>query len=154
MLQIRVRSSRVLAESKQRSCAVMNMMESRPQMPCSELKASVAVPFEQARAMPASVYTSQEFLAQELEHIFSREWFCAGRASALSKPGDYTTLELAGQPVMVIRDHDGNAARPVECLPAPHVHAADRFRQHPVASSARITPGPTISTAHCAAHRQ
>jgi phenylpropionate dioxygenase-like ring-hydroxylating dioxygenase large terminal subunit len=45
------------------------------------------VPFEQARAMPASVYTSQEFLAQELEHIFSREWFCAGRASSLCPAG-------------------------------------------------------------------
>jgi phenylpropionate dioxygenase-like ring-hydroxylating dioxygenase large terminal subunit len=84
----------------------MNMMESGLDA-VRELKASVAVPFEQARAMPASVYTSQEFLAQELEHIFSREWFCAGRASSLSKPGDYMTLELAGQPVMVIRDHDG-----------------------------------------------
>jgi phenylpropionate dioxygenase-like ring-hydroxylating dioxygenase large terminal subunit len=84
----------------------MNMMESGLDA-VRELKASVAVPFEQARAMPASVYTSQEFLAQELEHIFSREWFCAGRASSLARPGDYMTLELAGQPVMVIRDHDG-----------------------------------------------
>jgi hypothetical protein len=64
----------------------MNMMESGLDA-VRELKASVAVPFEQARAMPASVYTSQEFLAQELEHIFSREWFCAGRASSLSKAG-------------------------------------------------------------------
>jgi len=84
----------------------MNMMESGLNA-ARELKKNVAVPFEQARAMPASVYTSQEFLAQELEHIFSREWFCAGRASSLSKPGDYMTLELAGQPIMVIRDQDG-----------------------------------------------
>jgi hypothetical protein len=107
----------------------MNMMESGLDA-VRELKASVAVPFEQARAMPASVYTSQEFLAQELEHIFSREWFCAGRASSLSKPGDYMTLELAGQPVMVIRDHDGTLRAQSKRLPAPDVHAADRFRQH------------------------
>jgi phenylpropionate dioxygenase-like ring-hydroxylating dioxygenase large terminal subunit len=107
MLQICVRSSRVLAESKQCNGARMNVMQGRLSA-AQELKQNVAVPFETARAMPPSVYTSQEFLAQELEHIFSREWFCAGRASALSKPGDYTTLELAGQPVMVIRDRDGN----------------------------------------------
>jgi phenylpropionate dioxygenase-like ring-hydroxylating dioxygenase large terminal subunit len=107
MLQIRVRSSRVLAESKQRNGARMNVMQGRLSA-AQELKQNVAVPFEKARAMPPSVYTSEEFLAQELEHIFSREWFCAGRASSLSKPGDYTTLELAGQPVMVIRDRDGN----------------------------------------------
>jgi phenylpropionate dioxygenase-like ring-hydroxylating dioxygenase large terminal subunit len=72
-----------------------------------ELKDNVAVPFERARAMPASVYTSEEFLAQEIEHLFGSEWFCAGRASALGSPGDYTTFELAGQPIMVIRGKDG-----------------------------------------------
>ena len=72
-----------------------------------QLKENVSLPFEQARAMPPSVYTSEEFLAQELEHIFKQEWFCAGRASALAAAGDYTTLELAGQPVMVIRGKDG-----------------------------------------------
>ena len=75
--------------------------------PARELKDNVAVAFEQARAMPPSVYTSEEFLAGEIEYLFAREWFCAGRASALAKPGDYTTLELAGQPIMVIRDRDG-----------------------------------------------
>ena len=30
-----------------------------------------------------------------------------GRATALANPGDYVTLELAGQPIMVIRDREG-----------------------------------------------
>lgn len=72
-----------------------------------ELKANVAEPFERARAMPKSVYTSEAFAAEELDKIFSKEWFCAGRASSLSKSGDYLTLELANQPIMVIRDRDG-----------------------------------------------
>lgn len=78
--------------------------------PVAELRANVARPFEQAHAMPKNVYTSEEFHQQELDHIFSQDWFCAGRASELSKPGDYLTLELAGQPIMVIRDKD-NALR-------------------------------------------
>lgn len=73
----------------------------------TELAANVAAPFEQAHAMPTSVYTSEAFLGQELEQIFSRDWFCAGRADSLSEEGDYLTLELAGRPIMVIRDGTG-----------------------------------------------
>lgn len=74
--------------------------------PAAELKANVALPFGQARAMPKSVYTSQAFVAQELEHIFSKEWLCAGRADALKGPGDYLTMEIAGEPVIILRDRD------------------------------------------------
>jgi phenylpropionate dioxygenase-like ring-hydroxylating dioxygenase large terminal subunit len=78
-------------------------------MPVSvrELVESVSVPFERARAMPPSVYTSEEFLKRELEDIFAREWVCVGRASALAKPGDYLTYEIAGEPVVVVRDKSG-----------------------------------------------
>lgn len=50
-----------------------------PLDPVAELASNVAVPFEQARAMPKSVYTSETFLAAEMEHIFGKEWYCAGR---------------------------------------------------------------------------
>ncbi len=73
----------------------------------AELKANVAVPFNQAHAMPKSVYTAEDFAAKEVEQIFSKEWFCVGRASSLAKPGDYVTLELANQPIMVLRDRGG-----------------------------------------------
>ncbi|MFC2970346.1 aromatic ring-hydroxylating oxygenase subunit alpha [Acidimangrovimonas pyrenivorans] len=75
--------------------------------PIDELRANVAAPFERARAMPKSVYTSPEFLAQEQEHIFAREWLCAGRADTLPDPGDYLTMEIAGEPIIVLRDRDG-----------------------------------------------
>ena len=75
--------------------------------PVSALRQNTALPFERARAMPPSVYTSEKFVAEELSHIFSKDWYCVGRADALANPGDYTTGELAGQPIAVIRDHDG-----------------------------------------------
>ncbi|MBX2881648.1 MAG: Rieske 2Fe-2S domain-containing protein [Granulosicoccus sp.] len=71
------------------------------------LAKTVALPFEQSQAMPPEVYTSQAFLQQELDLVFGQDWFCAGRASALANPGDYLTLELADQPVMVVRKKDG-----------------------------------------------
>jgi len=72
-----------------------------------ELLNNVNVPFETARAMPPSVYTSEEFLKSELEDVFSRDWVCVGRASALQNPGDFLTYELAGEPIIVLRDSSG-----------------------------------------------
>ena len=75
--------------------------------PVALLRENVSRPFEQARAMPPEVYTSESFLAAELEHVFSKEWLCLGRASALAEPGDYAAWEIAGQPVVVVRDREG-----------------------------------------------
>ncbi len=57
--------------------------------------------------MPSSVYTSEKFLKAEIESVFGQDWFCAGRASSISEPGEYLTLELAGQPIMVVREKNG-----------------------------------------------
>jgi len=74
--------------------------------PVAELIANVSSPFERARAMPPSVYTSPDFLKLELSEVFAREWVCVGRVDALAKPGDYFTYELAGQPIFVIRGRE------------------------------------------------
>jgi phenylpropionate dioxygenase-like ring-hydroxylating dioxygenase large terminal subunit len=89
-----VQSPAIKPDPQQKSTAAVALAE------------NAALPFEQAHAMPASVYTSEAFLQQEIEHVFSHDWFCAGRASALAKPGDFLTLELAGQPIMVVRKND------------------------------------------------
>lgn len=72
-----------------------------------ELGENTALPFEKARAMPPSVYTSEAFLAREISDIFANEWFCVGRADALANAGDYVTLDLADQPIIVLRDKTG-----------------------------------------------
>ncbi len=68
---------------------------------------NVAQPLERAMAMPKAVYTSAEFAALEQRHVFARDWLCAGRAESLAEAGDYLTMEIAGQPVVVLRDRDG-----------------------------------------------
>jgi phenylpropionate dioxygenase-like ring-hydroxylating dioxygenase large terminal subunit len=73
----------------------------------AELVENAGRSFESARAMPPAVYTSSDFLKSELEHVFSKEWVCVGRASALAKSGDFITYELAGQPIVVVRDGEG-----------------------------------------------
>ncbi|MBO1257197.1 hypothetical protein J3L16_16065, partial [Alteromonas sp. 5E99-2] len=74
------------------------------QSPIEALRDNVSTPFEEARAMPPAVYTSDAFHDAELESVFKKSWFCVGRASALAKIGDYVTCELAGQPIIVLRD--------------------------------------------------
>lgn len=75
--------------------------------PAQELQQNVAAPFDRARAMPKSVYTDPGFLELEQRHVFARDWVCAGRAETLPNPGDYLTLTVAGEPLIVLRDHDG-----------------------------------------------
>ena len=76
--------------------------------PIEALRNNASVPFNKARAMPPEVYTTDEFTRAELEHIFRREWYCVGRADSLCAPGDYATCELAGQPIVVLRDARGD----------------------------------------------
>ena len=76
-------------------------------IPVRELVENVSAPFERARAMPRSVYTTQAFLDSELKEVFAREWVCVGRASSLKAPGDYVAYELAGEPIVVLRGADG-----------------------------------------------
>jgi phenylpropionate dioxygenase-like ring-hydroxylating dioxygenase large terminal subunit len=68
------------------------------------LHANAALPFESACAMPPGVYTNGTFLDLEQKYIFASEWICVGRQDAIGKPGDYLTYEIAGQPVVVVRD--------------------------------------------------
>ena len=75
--------------------------------PAADLLEAARRPFERARGMPPSIYTSPDFMAREIETIFSQEWVCVGRAESLAKPGDFLTYELAGQPVLVLRDQEG-----------------------------------------------
>ena len=69
-----------------------------------ELRANVAAPFERAHAMPKSVYTSDGFAEAEVQHIFARDWLCAGRADALTNPGDYLTMTIDGVAVDFLAD--------------------------------------------------
>ncbi|MBK8440253.1 MAG: Rieske 2Fe-2S domain-containing protein [Rhodobacter sp.] len=72
-----------------------------------ELRANVAQPFERAQAMPKSVYVSPDFAELEQRHIFGKEWLCAGRAEALPNPGDYMTMQISGEPIIILRDREG-----------------------------------------------
>ncbi|MEU7041458.1 Rieske 2Fe-2S domain-containing protein [Streptomyces varsoviensis] len=53
------------------------------------------------------IYTSEKIFALERERIFTRTWHYACTTRDLKKPGDYFTVSIAEQPVLVIRGNDG-----------------------------------------------
>ena len=60
-----------------------------------------------AHTMPREQYTSPAILAEEAERIFARHWNCVGRASRLTKAGNYIVREIAGESLIILRDRGG-----------------------------------------------
>lgn len=57
-----------------------------------------------ARTLPPSVYHDARLLAVEKQEIFEKEWLCIGRTDQFTKPGQYVTLEIADEPLIVLCD--------------------------------------------------
>ena len=53
------------------------------------------------------LYLSDELFALEQERLFSNTWLYAGHTSQVPNTGDYWALELAGKPIMLVRQPDG-----------------------------------------------
>ncbi|MEO0373568.1 MAG: aromatic ring-hydroxylating dioxygenase subunit alpha [Cyanobacteria bacterium P01_A01_bin.17] len=71
---------------------------------------SASTGLENAFTLPASAYTSAEYFEYELETIFKQEWLCIAHVSQIPKLGNYLSLDVLGEPVMVVRAKD-NAVR-------------------------------------------
>lgn len=54
-----------------------------------------------------SIFTDEELFELEMEHIFEGNWVFLAHESQLANPGDYFTLTIGRQPVMLTRDKNG-----------------------------------------------
>ncbi len=54
-----------------------------------------------------SAYTSKEILEIERERVFDRSWIYVGHESEVRNPGDFQSRDVAGRPVILIRDSEG-----------------------------------------------
>jgi phenylpropionate dioxygenase-like ring-hydroxylating dioxygenase large terminal subunit len=57
--------------------------------------------------LPARYFTDSDLYAQVREKIFFRSWQYACHQSQVSKPGDFLTLSLFDQDILILRDRDG-----------------------------------------------
>ena len=84
-----------------------------------DMEGSVA-DVSKAATLPPLLYTSEEVLAFEKEALFAREWLCVGRAEKIPNPGDWFTVTIADEPLIVARDKEGQ----VNCVSAVCQHRA------------------------------
>lgn len=57
--------------------------------------------------LPASAYTDESYLRRERKTVFQRSWLFAGFLRELFEPGTVVPVEVAGEPVIVLRDNAG-----------------------------------------------
>jgi len=56
------------------------------------------------RSMPPSFYKDEAMLPVEIEELFINGWVCVGRADEVPNPGDYYTLDLFSEPLIITRN--------------------------------------------------
>jgi choline monooxygenase len=57
-----------------------------------------------AETLDASWYLDPAVYDREMERIFARTWQAAARLDQVAKPGDYFATEVAGEPIVLLRD--------------------------------------------------
>ncbi len=65
------------------------------------------LPLERARTIPSTWYTDAAMYLLESRKIFQSSWIAVGRVDQVAEPGTYFTCELAGEPLLVVRDQAG-----------------------------------------------
>jgi phenylpropionate dioxygenase-like ring-hydroxylating dioxygenase large terminal subunit len=61
---------------------------------------------EDALTLPPRAYMSQEFFDLEVEKLFKKDWICIGHIAQIPNVGDFFTLEILGEPLVVVRGED------------------------------------------------
>jgi glycine betaine catabolism A len=60
-----------------------------------------------ARTLPAAWYSDPSFYVRETQAVFRRSWVCAGMVDEMPAAGGWSAVDIAGLPVLLIRDRDG-----------------------------------------------
>ncbi|MBM4441132.1 MAG: aromatic ring-hydroxylating dioxygenase subunit alpha [Candidatus Rokubacteria bacterium] len=64
-------------------------------------------PVAEASHAPGFLYASPDVYRLEVERLFRRDWLLVGREEELAEPGDFLTLRIAGEPIVIARARDG-----------------------------------------------
>ncbi len=65
------------------------------------------LPLTLARTIPAEWYRNQELYERECHAVFGNSWQMVGLAETLAAPGSFLTASIAGEPVLIVRDQEG-----------------------------------------------
>jgi phenylpropionate dioxygenase-like ring-hydroxylating dioxygenase large terminal subunit len=112
----------------------------------SELLTSADLPLSASRTLPAAVYTSTAFYRWEEKFVFRAEWQCIAHISQIPEIGDFLTLDLLGEPLVVVRDKDGRVRvlsrtcphRGMDIMPPGFGHTPAQARTRPGCGHSRL----------------
>jgi choline monooxygenase len=65
------------------------------------------LPLERARTIPGLWYFDPEIYEAERRSVFGGTWQVVGRTDQVAGPGSFLTADVAGEPVLVVRDEQG-----------------------------------------------
>lgn len=57
-------------------------------------------------SLEAPFYNSQEVFDADIKYIFQRHWIYVAVSSEIPEPGDYVTVEIGKEPILILRDDD------------------------------------------------
>ncbi len=72
-----------------------------------ELAAYLDTPDDSIVSLPPEAYVSKELYELEVREIFERSWLCVGREEYVPGSGDYYTITIMEEPMIVVRGADG-----------------------------------------------
>lgn len=72
-----------------------------------ELAGYLGKPEDASFTLPPEAYVSPELHALEIREIFEKSWLCVGREEYVPNAGDYFTIDVIGEPVVIVRGKDG-----------------------------------------------
>ena len=92
------------------------------------------------RTLPGRYYYDPTVFAEEQEHLFSRSWYCVGRADAIADQGAFFLATVGRESIIVLRDRAGE------------VHAFFNVCRHRGARVCLETRGRLKGSMQCAYH--
>ena len=72
-----------------------------------ELKRISASPEGSPMGLPGRFYVDQDYFQFEKASLLRNGWHCVGRTDELPNPGDYLTVNLLNEPLIIVRDAEG-----------------------------------------------
>ena len=68
---------------------------------------AVRAPSAQSSWLPARCYTDPAFYDIEQDRVLARSWLAVGLAQQVAEIGDYFTVDVLDEPIIIVRDKDG-----------------------------------------------
>ncbi len=59
-------------------------------------------------SLPPECFRDPDFYRFELDAVWGRDWFCVGRTTDMPNPGDYRTVTVGEEPLLIVRQRDGS----------------------------------------------